>query len=313
MVPDGTGNITVGMDGTGAYSFSSGFQLVDTTPQAIIKTFTFPGYGAATILGSSINITKNYTVTVNVRPIADPQFTLTAPATWDGRQTIAVQSTITNQALLETTGGTNVNYHWSVAWVAVTQQIAPGTLTLTRAQGNGPMTVTLTMDNGGFAISHSVTVNVQQPASDAWVQRTPDANEKPVPGQFFARDDTGKGTIYYNGTVTNLVCGDAYIIEGQSNAEAPAPGTDTTGYSSPWIRTYVGGWGDAVRQGTNWIGYWGMDLAIQLLADYNRTIPTSATIISIRYGLMPAVTIPGTINCARCSGPCPTCFPTCES
>ena len=252
-----------------------------------------------------------------------------------------MQSTITNQALLEATGGTHVNYHWSVGGVAVTKQITPGTLTLTRSQGNGPMTATLTMDNGGFAISHSVTVNVQQPANDAWVQRTPDANEKPVTGQFFARDDTGKGTIYYNGTVTgtpdsvslkvyktpnigsevldstttmnqpfangvyalsakidaglatyrvefstttsgvptlvdntatNLVCGDAYIIEGQSNAEATAPGADTTGYSSPWIRTYQGGWGNAVRQGTNWIGYWGMNLAIHLVADYNMPV-----------------------------------------
>ncbi|MCX6877135.1 MAG: hypothetical protein NTW21_25495 [Verrucomicrobia bacterium] len=385
MTPDATGKITVSMSGTGAYEFFNGFQLVDITPQAIIKTFTFPTYGAATILGTSIIITvpygtnltalaptytlsdgascvpasgssqnftspvhygvtasdsttKNHTVTVNTRPIADPEFTLTAPAAWDGRQTITVQSTITNQALLEATGGTHVNYHWSVAGVAVTKQITPGTLTLTRSQGSGPMTVTLTMDNGGFAISHSVTVNVQQPANDAWVQRTPDANEKPVTGQFFARDDTGKGTICYNGTVsgtpdsvylkvyktpnggtevldstttmnqpfaggayalsakidaglatcrvefgtttggadtlvdntvTNLVCGDAYIIEGQSNAEATAPGTDVTGYSSPWIRTYVGGWGNAVRQGTNWIGYWGMDLAIELLADYN--------------------------------------------
>ena len=388
MKPDSSGTLTLSMHGTGSYEFFSGFQLVDTTPQALIKTFTFPGTGAATIVGSSIymtvpygtdltslaptytlsdgagcvpasgsshdftnpvtylvtasdNTTKNYTATVNVRPIADPQFTLTAPAAWDGRQTITVQATITNQALLDATGGTHVNYNWSVSGVAATQQITPGTLTLTRAQGNGPMTVTLTMDNGGFASSHSVTVYVQQPASDAWVQRTPDASEKPVPGQFFARDDTGKGTIYYNGTVTgapdsvflkvyktpangsevldstttmskpfangayalsakidaglatyrvefgtitggvatlvdntatNLVCGDAYIIEGQSNAEATAPGVDVTGYSSPWIRTYVGGWGNAVRQGTNWIGYWGMDLAIHLVADYHMPI-----------------------------------------
>ena len=388
MTPDASGNITLSMHGTAAYEFLSGFQLVDVTPQAIIKACTFPNYGAATIAGSSINITvpyatnvtalaptytlsagascvpasgtsqnftspvhyvvtasdnttKNYTVTATIRPIADPQFSMSAPATWDGRQTIAVQAALTNQAALQATGGTNVNYHWSVAGVAVTKQITPGTLTLTRSQGNGPLTVTLTMDNGGFAISHSVTIHVQQPASDAWVQRTPDANEKPVAGQFFARDNTGMGTIYYNGTVsgtpdsvylkvyktpnngtevldstatmippfaggtyalsakiaaglatyrvefgtttaavdtlvdnsvTNLVCGDAYIIQGQSNAEATAPGVDVTGYGSPWIRTYVGGWGNAVRQGTNWIGYWGMDLAIQLLADYNMPI-----------------------------------------
>ena len=385
----GSTSIAVQDNATSGRYILNGFQLVDTTPQANITAFTFPGYGAATISGTSINITvpygtnvsalaptyaisygascvpasgairdftspvhyvvtasdhsttKDYAVTATVRPIADPAFTLTAPAGWDGRQTITVQATITNQALLQATGGTNVNYNWSVAGVAVTKQITPGTLTLTRSQGSGPMTVTLVMDNGGWAASHSVTVNVQQPANDAWVQRSPGATEKPVTGQFFARDDTGKGTIYYNGTVTgtpdsvylkvfktpnngadildstttmskpfpgglyalsakidaglatyrvefgtttgatntlidnsvtNLVCGDAYIIEGQSNAEATAPGVDTTAYSSPWIRTYAGGWGNAVRQGTNWIGYWGMDLAIQLLTDYQMPI-----------------------------------------
>ena len=79
--------------------------------------------------------------------------------------------------------------------MAVTKQIAAGNMTLTRAQGNGPLTVTLVMDNGGWAVTHSVTINVQQPASDAWVYRTPAADEKPVDGQFFARDDTGFGRI----------------------------------------------------------------------------------------------------------------------
>jgi len=322
------------------YTLSAGASCVPASGSS--QNFTNPvHYMVKASDYATSGTTKDFTVTVATRPIADPAFTLTAPASWDGRQTITVQATITNQALLLATGGTNVNYHWSATGVAVIKQINAGTLTLTRSQGNGPLIVTLTLDNGGFSSSHSVTVNVQQPATDAWVQRTPGANEKPVTAQFFARDDTGKGTIYYNGTVTgtpdsvylkvyktpnngtevldstitmnkpfaagayalsakinaglatyrvefgtttgvsntlvdntvtNLVCGDAYIIDGQSNAEATAPGVDITGYSSPWIRTYVGGWGNAVRQGTNWIGYWGMDLASQLLADYNMPI-----------------------------------------
>ena len=276
--------------------------------------------------------------------LPDPVFTLTGPATWDGRQTITITPAISNLAALQTKNVANLNYSWVVNGVAVTKQITPGTasvpgyLTLTRAQGNGPLSVTLVLDNGGTLVSSSKTITVEQPASDAWEQRTPGSTEKPVSGQFYARDDSGYGKIYYNGsqsgtpdtvflkvyttdigsdvlystlrqslvggkyaftapitpgkvtykvvygtttggtdtivdnTITNLICGDAYIIEGQSNAEATAPGTDTTGYSSPWIRTYNGGWGNAVRQGTNWIGYWGMDLAIQLLTDYNMPI-----------------------------------------
>ena len=71
-------------------------------------------------------------------------------------------------------------------------------------------------------------------------------------------------------TVTNLVCGDAYLINGQSNALAvdwgPGEHTDT----SEWIRSFgdnggdiTSGWGNAVRrQGGHWqIGCWAMDLA----------------------------------------------------
>ncbi|MEI7898770.1 MAG: DUF2341 domain-containing protein [bacterium] len=75
-------------------------------------------------------------------------------------------------------------------------------------------------------------------------------------------------------TVTNLVCGDAYLINGQSNALAtdwgPGEHTDT----SEWIRSFGdnggdinSGWGNAVRrQGGHWqIGCWGMDLALLLV------------------------------------------------
>ncbi len=75
----------------------------------------------------------------------------------------------------------------------------------------------------------------------------------------------------------NLVCGDAYLIEGQSNAVA----TDWAGQKgedpSEWIRSFgslggdgAKGWGTAVRrEGGHWqIGYWGMDLARHLVDTY---------------------------------------------
>ncbi len=181
------------------------------------------------------------------------------------------------------------------------------------------------------------------PTANAWIPRPPGATEKPVTGQFFARNpDTGNGTIYYNGTqtgspaavfvnvyakpegaaetlvstlrqpltngtyaftvpvpaglvqyrvefgttnggidtvdpassVSNLVCGDAYILEGQSNAVAmDSLAADAT--NRLWIRTYGqsgGGWGNAVRKGTEWwVGYWGYDLADYLVT--NRKLP----------------------------------------
>ena len=273
--------------------------------------------------------------------IPDPVFTLTAPATWNGRDTITVTANITNLAAMQAKGVASYSSSWNATGVAVNKTIVPGTMTLLRAQGSGPLTVTLTMNNGGALVTSTKTITVQEPTTDMWAMRTPSASEKAVNNQFYARDNTGTGKLYYNGTVaagsatsvflkiyttdtgtdvihssnvltlgtartyaftapltagkitykavfgstasgvdtildtvTNLVCGDAYIIEGQSNAEAVADNANET-TTSPWIRTYAsaGGWGNAVKKGTNWwIGYWGKDLATRLLATYNMPI-----------------------------------------
>jgi Domain of unknown function (DUF2341)/Carbohydrate esterase, sialic acid-specific acetylesterase/Fibronectin type III domain len=273
--------------------------------------------------------------------IPDPVFTLSAPATWNGRDTITVTPNITNLAAMQAKSVATFTSTWSATGVAVTKAIVPGTLTLLRAQGSGTLTVTLTMDNGGALVTSSKTITVQEPTTDTWAMRTPSATEKAVNNQFYARDNSGTGKLYYNGTlaagsatsvflkiyttdtgtdvihssnvltlgsartyaftapltagkitykavfgstasgvdtildtVTNLVCGDAYIIEGQSNAEAVADNGNETS-TSPWIRTYAasGGWGNAVKKGTNWwIGYWGKDLATKLLTTYNMPV-----------------------------------------
>ncbi|OYV04443.1 MAG: hypothetical protein CFE26_16870, partial [Verrucomicrobiales bacterium VVV1] len=273
--------------------------------------------------------------------VPDPAFTLVPSTTqWDGRQTMTVTANITNLAAMQSAGFGTLNYKWSVSGVAVIKQASNGTLTLTRSQGSGPMIVTLIIDNGGTPVSQSTTITVQEPASDAWVQRAPDANEKPVNGQFFARDPgTGLGTIFYNGTqsgtpdtvflkvyktpnggsetlettqrqalvggayaftapvtaglntfrvvygtttggvdtnlatVTDLVCGDAFIIEGQSNALATDNSAlnDTT-TTNKWVRTYglTSGWGYAISKGNDrQLGLWGWYLANRLVANNN--------------------------------------------
>jgi Concanavalin A-like lectin/glucanases superfamily/Domain of unknown function (DUF2341)/Carbohydrate esterase, sialic acid-specific acetylesterase len=78
----------------------------------------------------------------------------------------------------------------------------------------------------------------------------------------------------------NLVCGDAFLIDGQSNAEATDVGPKDPAMTSDWIRSYgsmgrdpSGGrlnrWGNAVvrdqRGGKAQIGYWGFKLAEQLV------------------------------------------------
>ena len=82
-------------------------------------------------------------------------------------------------------------------------------------------------------------------------------------------------------TVTNLVCGDAYLIEGQSNALATDTGEKSPPDTSEWIRSYgrPGGEENGPRRNL-WcypvwkaekgekaeLGWWGMELAKRLLA-----------------------------------------------
>jgi hypothetical protein len=81
-------------------------------------------------------------------------------------------------------------------------------------------------------------------------------------------------------TVGNLVCGDAYLIDGQSNAEATDVGKDDPPDTSDWIRSYgsMAGdpngarnkrWGKAVVRDRNGgkaqVGYWGLKLAKRLV------------------------------------------------
>ncbi|HWE03620.1 MAG TPA: DUF2341 domain-containing protein [Tepidisphaeraceae bacterium] len=82
-------------------------------------------------------------------------------------------------------------------------------------------------------------------------------------------------------TVNNLVCGDAYLIDGQSNAEATAFGKEDYAFISPWIRSFgsmdgspqgsrLKRWGNASarsRGGITQVGYWGMELARRLVED----------------------------------------------
>jgi hypothetical protein len=80
---------------------------------------------------------------------------------------------------------------------------------------------------------------------------------------------------------SNLVCGDAYLINGQSNAVATDFGKDDPAFRSEWIRTYgsmsgspkgIALWGNAVHRsrdaGKLQIGYWGMELGRRLVENH---------------------------------------------
>ncbi len=283
--------------------------------------------------------TKDVAITIQ-EDIPEPVFTLRAPTTWDGRETIEVVPQVANLNEMRAKGAGDLNYAWSITPIAITQETAPGKLILKRAQNSGTMTVTATVDNGGKPTTQTATIVVAEPAKDAWVVRSAAKNEKPEEGQFYARDDKNEGALFYNGTVAeaadsvflklyaddklvhtatqkliddktyaltaklkpglikyrvefgsrvggretvlhrvgNLVCGDAYLINGQSNAVATDFGKDDPAFRSEWIRTFgsmsgspkgVAIWGNAVHRSRDaeklQIGYWGMELARRLV------------------------------------------------
>lgn len=92
----------------------------------------------------------------------------------------------------------------------------------------------------------------------------------------FGSGSGGRETLLH--TVTNLVCGDAYLINGQSNAVATDFGKEDPAFRSEWIRTFgtmsgspqgVRLWGNAMHRsrdaGKLQIGYWGMELGRRLV------------------------------------------------
>jgi hypothetical protein len=283
--------------------------------------------------------TKTRDIPVTIREsIPDPVLTLQAPAVWNGRDQIEVRPIIKNLGALQTAGAAMCQTTWSVFGGAVIKEIAPDRLILKRSQFTGTICVLATVDNGGEKSTAYTTIDVKEPSSDPWVARVPEVDEKPVDNQFFARDDSGLGTLFYNGkleqpadavflklyaedklihteslpptegrgyglsmklkpglihykvefgvknagvetverTVSNLVCGDAYIIAGQSNAVADVKDNPET---SEWIRSFGNmsggagkGWANAVRGSVSGdlgrIGYWGYDVAKELVSKY---------------------------------------------
>lgn len=303
----------------------------------------FTGDGQATLRFRAVYAdtvrTRDIPITLH-EALPDPEFTLEAPRTWDGRRPITIVPRIRNPGRLAAAGVTNLTTTWTTGDIATLREATPAGLLLTRSQNSGVLTVTATLDNGGQAVRRSCTIEVREPRRDRWIERTPEADELPEDNQFYARDDRGEGTLHCTGTLsapadavfvrvmadgrpwrearirpgkdgrfqlsvrlkpglvrydvelgsrtagtetllrraTNVVCGDAYLLQGQSNTVATDWGPGEPEFHSPWIRTYgspsgdpegLRQWGEAVHRSPDGerfqIGYWGMELARRLV------------------------------------------------
>ena len=288
---------------------------------------------------------KTRTIPVAIREsVPDPAYTLKAPKRWNGRDELEIVPSISNLKEMKSQGAGELNYSWKVSGMATISEPGNGKLVLKRAQNSGDLTVELALDNGGAVVSRSVRVAVVEPKKDGWVKRNPAVDEKPVDHQFYARDDKGRGTLHYRGTLkepadsvflrlyagdklidvqrqkigpdqkyalstslqadliayrtefgikrggvetilekaNDLVCGDVFVIQGQSNAEAWTDQRVVHPYRSPWLRSFGtpstnkdrardAVWGNALsfNGGPNHhhyqIGYWGVEFGKTLI------------------------------------------------
>ncbi|MFT6862193.1 MAG: hypothetical protein ACJAVK_000749 [Akkermansiaceae bacterium] len=133
--------------------------------------------------------------------LPEPEFVLKAPSKWDGRETIEIQPKISNLEAMREAGVDALDYRWEVSGLAISKDEAPGKLILNRAQNSGTMTVKLFVANGGDAVMASTKVIVREPKTDPWVPRVPGDTEMPMEGQFYARDESGQGTLHCKGVL----------------------------------------------------------------------------------------------------------------
>jgi len=291
--------------------------------------------------------TKDVAITIT-EEVPEPDFELTAPTRWDGRQTIEVVAEIKNLAALRAAHAEQLNIAWTVDDVAVIKEIEANKLILKRAQGSGRLRVTALIDNGGEKIVRSVAMDIKEPSlnTEEWLPRPLAAHEQPEDNQFLAREGRGSegqrtGTLVYAGTLTgpadsvfvrvfandklhtaetgklkadksyslsvklkadlvkyrtefgtksgdnetilhtakNIVCGDVYLIIGQSNAVATDFGKENPQEPNEWVRTFGATAGDAQGSrsklwakalarspgGKSEIGYWGLELGRRLV------------------------------------------------
>lgn len=250
---------------------------------------------------SGANGTRHLDVPVTIREaVPEPVLELTGPERWDGRTPLTLTPTVRNREALESAHATDLHWSWRVTGVAAGWHAEPGAVVLERAEASGALLVEVAVDNGGAPTVRTLTLQVVEPAHDAWIPQPVGLDEFPENGAFYARDDQGTGALVCTGGIEgpaeqvflrvtcdgkpfaetaaplgesrryrlevrlkpgrvhyraelgtssagreqivrvadDLVCGDAFLIDGQSNAEATDVGPVDPPFRSEWIRSF---------------------------------------------------------------------------
>lgn len=289
-----------------------------------VTTTTSMSLRLRTKSGVSENI-QTIPVTV-LEAISDPDVTLDAPTTWDGRAPAYIR------ADARSTG--QHNYKWNVSGPAVAYEVSGNVLRLDRGFKAGNVTVSVDVDNGGEVVSRSTVVTVTPPTVEPWRAAPAFSLSQLRNGMFIGRgagttgrllvsdsanagsnveihvissdgikhssktkvDTSGRFSVFVDlparlttyavqvneyakgkstklASVTDVQCGDAFIIMGQSNAVATDFGPTTPTFKSRWIQTFTDRFIPARYRNADGqsgeIGYWGMELARKLVTKHN--------------------------------------------
>ena len=236
--------------------------------------------------------TKDIAIAIK-EDIPEPVFTLAAPAAWDGRATIEVvaarhesrgdagqgRGRLEDRVERGAVRGDQGNRAGKTHAQARAEQ--------RKADGDG--------DDQQWRRSRcrrSVEIAVTEPKSDPWVARIPAKDEKPEDGQFYARDDKGEGTLYYNGTLAEAadsVFLKLYADDKLINTETAKPAADKSYALSvklkPGLIKYK------VEFGTR-----GNETVLQTVGNSSAAMPTSSTANPTRSRRTPARNLPPETN-----------------
>lgn len=113
-------------------------------------------------------LTANYADSARVRDvrvtireaIPDPAFTMPAPGTWSGKDSLAYRPVISNLAAIKASRDSVLHWAWSFTGPAVETGSLPDGVMLMGAESDGKLQIRLCLDNGSLPVCKSADLNV---------------------------------------------------------------------------------------------------------------------------------------------------------
>jgi len=103
-------------------------------------------------------------VRIGVRDVApDPQMTLPAELTWNGRDSLLIKPVIANLTAIQASPFPTLHYDWKVSGPQVDTVWKEDDLSLSAPESKDDLTISFCVDNGGSAACASTVVHISDP------------------------------------------------------------------------------------------------------------------------------------------------------